>query len=295
MRKLLAFLAVAVFVAAVPAVAQVGEFAGLEIVGPAHGQSTALDDNVALWVKYISTTSSTPTVQVSADGDIQFEVNGSVDTTVACPESDDDGVIDVSDGSCDTMVEVVNAINQAGSNWRAALGTMLGTDTSTDALATLSETDTDLTKGLGLFYDTNYAGSEPEVSALLLPPQVVQTGGEAGAWFFNGAGVNTNPFARLFTLFTYFSELKDSSGTIASTVIYGVHREYKGNATVGWDLDETIRTAWSETGGADDTVNTTDFSNFPLVSREGEAFILRIGSSTTIASNTVVGAGVFAK
>lgn len=294
MRKLLAFLAVFAL-AAIPVSAQVGQFAGLEVVGPAHGQSTAADDNVALWVKYISTTRSTPTVQVSADGDIQFEVDGSVDTTVACPETDDDGVIDVSDGSCDTMLEVVNAINQAGSNWRAVLGSVLAADTSTDALATLSETDTDLTKGLGLFYDTNFAGSTPTVSALLLPPNVVQTSGDAGSFFFNGPGVNTNPFARLFTLFTYFSETKTSGGTIGATIIYGVHREYKGNATVGWDLDETSRTAWTETGGATTVNNTTDFSNFPLVSREGEAFLLRISSSTTISAQTLVGAGVFAK
>ena len=294
MRRLLAFLAV-ITLAAIPVSAQVGQFAGLDVVGPTHGQSTAADDNVAIWVKYIGTDRETPTIQVSSAGDIQFELDGTVDATVSCPEADGDGVIDVSDGSCDTFLEVVNAINQAGSNWRAALGSVLATDTSTDALATLSETDTDLTKGLGLFYDTNFAGSEPTVSALLLPPNVVQTGGEAGAWFFSGAGVNANPFARMFTLFTYFSETKTSAGTLTALNIYGVHREYKGNATVGYDLAETSRLAWTETAGATTVNNTTDFSNFPLVSREGEAFLIRYGSDTTISAQTLVGAGVFAK
>lgn len=284
-----AFLGVATFAA-------VGEFSGLNVKGPLSGAQSTLDANPVLWVKYISTTSSTPTVQVSADGDIQFEVNGSVDTTVACPEGDDDGVIDVSDGSCDTWLEVVNAINQADSNWRAALGPVLVDDESTDALATLSETDEDLSKGLGLFYDDGYAGATIEFGTPLYPPEVGATtaasGGNAGSFFFSGSEVNKNPFEDDISLLTYFRDYKTSTGTISNTIIYGSFREYRGNPTVGYDLYDRVRTVWTETGGATSTENTTDFSNFPLISNPGEFLWMRTGSSTNIdaVGNVVTGA-----
>jgi hypothetical protein len=277
--------------------AAVGEFSGLKIVGPLSGAQSSLDANPVLWVKYISTTSSTPTVQVAAGtGDIQFEVNGSVDTTVACPEGDDDGVIDVSDGSCDTFIEVVNAINQAGSNWAAVLGPVLTTDSTTDALATLAETDEDLSKGLGLYYDDGYAGATVVFGTPLFPPSVGATtaasGGNAGAFFFSGREPNKNPFEDRISLLTYFRELKGSTGTISNTIVYGSYREYRGNRTVGFDLYDRTRTLWTETGGANDTENTTDFSNFPLISAPGEFLWLRTGSSTNIDAigNVVTGA-----
>lgn len=283
---LAALLAVPVF-AALP-------FTGYTAKGPIAGTSTTADDNVALYVQYVGSASTKPTIQVAdATGDIQFEVAGAVDTTVACPEGDDDGVIDVSDAACNTMIEVVNAINQGGSNWRAVLVSVLGTDASTDALATLAETDANLRTGAPVYYDTNFAGSAPTVTALVAPV----TDPTDGSFFFQGpgGGLNVNPFRGAVSFLSGVSEKKTSTGTIAATVVYAVFREYRGNPTSGFDLYETIRTVWSQTGGATATQATLDFSNFPLISAPGEAFVARIGSSTTISVQNLNAVGVFAQ
>jgi hypothetical protein len=268
-------------------------FTGYQARGPIAGTSTTADDNVALYVQYVGTASTKPTIQVSAGGDIQFEVAGAVDTTVACPEADDDGVIDVSDAACDTMIEVVNAINQGGSNWRAVLVAALGTDSSNDAFATLSETDTNVRIGAPIYYDTNFDGSSPTVTVLVAPVYAPAD----GSFFFTGpgAGLNKNPFAKGVSFLSAVSEKKTSTGTIAATVVYGVFREYRGSPATGFDLYEVIRTVWSQTGGATATQATLDFSNFPLVSAEGEAFVARVGSSTTISAQNLNAVGVFAQ
>lgn len=291
MRRLTALVAAALL-AVTPVFAEL-PFTGYTARGPIAGTSSALDDNVALYVQYVGTASTKPTVQVSAAGDIQFEVAGAVDTTVSCPEADGDGVIDVSEAACNTMLEVVNAINQGSSNWRAVLVAALGTDASTDAFATLSETDAYVRSGTPIFYDTNYAGSEPTVTVLVAPVYDPTD----GSFFFlgPGGGLNKNPFARGISFLSGVTTIQDSAGTIASTVIRAVFREYRGSPTTGFDLYETVRTVWTQVGGADDTRATLDFSSFPLVSAEGEVFLARIGSSTTIASANVNAVGVFAQ
>lgn len=292
MRKFFAIVTAALL-AVTPAFAEL-PFTGYVARGPIAGTSTTADDNVALYVQYVGSASTKPTIQVAdATGDIQFEVAGVVDATVSCPEADNDGVIDVSDSACDTMIEVVNAINQGGSNWRAVLVSALGTDSSTDAFATLAETDVNVRIGAPIYYDTNFAGSAPTVTALVAPVYPPAD----GSFFFlgPGGGLNKNPFARGVSFLSAVSEKKTSGGTIAATVIYAVFREYRGNPTSGFDLYETIRTVWSQTGGATATQATLDFSNFPLVSAEGEAFIARIGSSTTISAQNLNAVGVFAQ
>jgi len=284
--------ALAAFLAVTPVFAEL-PFTGYTAKGPIAGTSTVVDTDVALYVQYVGTATTKPTIQVSSAGDIQFEVAGVVDATVACPEAGVTGIIDVSDGDCDTMIEVVNAINKGGSNWRAVLVSALGTDSSNDSLATLSETDTNVRIGAPLYYDTNFAGSTPVVTALVTP---VYNPAD-GSFFFQGpgGGLNVNPFRGATSFLSGVSEKKTSTGTIAATVVYGVFREYRGNPTSGFDLYEVIRTVWSQTGGATATQATLDFSNFPLVSTPGEAFLARIGSSTTISVQNLNAVGVFAQ
>lgn len=290
--------AVAVAAAALLAVGPVFAelpFTGYVSRGPIAGTSTVLDTDVALYVQYVGSATTKPTVEVSAAGLITFKVAGVADPSVACPEADDDGIIDVAQAACNTMIEVVNAINQGNSNWRAVLASSLGTDTSNDALATLSATDTNLRIGAPLFYDSNFAGSAPVVTALVAP---VYPGGPAdGSWFFlgPGGGLNTNPFRGVTSFLSGVSEKKTSGGTIADTQIFGVFREYRGSAATGYDLFEVIRTVWSQTGAATTVQGTLDFSNFPLISAPGEAFVVRIGSSTTISAQNLNAVGVFAQ
>lgn len=279
--------AVAALFAVTPVFAEL-PFTGYRAVGPIAGVSTAADSDPVFFVKYIGSTAGKPTVEVSSGGDITLKIAGSVDATVGCP-THVTGIIDVSDTSCDTFIEVANAINMSD-NWRAVLVNALGTDNANDSLATLSATDTNIrTTGVPLYYDTNYVSvldPNSEVTVLVRPP------GADGGFFFQGLNLNSNPFGGFTSFLSGVSEKKTSTGTIQATVIYGVTRVYSG---VSRALSETIRTVWSQTGAATATQGTLDFSNFPLVSSPGEAFIVRIGSSTTISAQNLNAVGVLAQ
>lgn len=114
------------------------------------GSTTEGQASIAMRIRYIGTV-GTPTIQVSAAGDLQFEQNGAVDTSVSS-----DGVIDLSTPSAteDTLGEVVGVIN-ASPHWQAILVDALPSDKSDNVLATLTETGTGLTnpEGAPVFID----------------------------------------------------------------------------------------------------------------------------------------------
>jgi len=281
MRKLFAIVT-AVLLAVTPAFAEL-PFTGFRALGPVAGtSSTASTDNVVFYAKYVGTATTKPTVEVSSIGDITFKVAGVADATIGCPTVGT-GIIDVSDTACNTYVEVADSVN-ATANWRLAIVDALGTDSSNDSLATLAATDVNIrTTGVPLFYDTNFAGSAPTVTVALRPP------GGTGAWFWEGLTLNSNPFASFTQYFSALSEKKTSGGTIANTVIFGVKRVYTGTSR---KLTEVVRTVWSQTGAATTVQGTIDFSAFPLVSAQGEIFIARIGSSTTISAQNLNAVGI---
>lgn len=286
MRKLIALVAAALL-AVTPAFAEL-PFTGYTSVGPATGASTALDDTIALYVKYVGSTAGKPTVEVNAAGDILFTIAGSADTTVGCPTAT--GTIDVSNAACNTFLEVINSINASGSNWRAAPGAMLGSESTDNTLKVLSATDTDVRIGKPLYFDNSNVDVNADLVSVVLGPPSLQVN---GAFWFQGNNLNSNPFGDLVSFFSAFSEKKTSGGTIGQTIIYGIKSVFADNASRTYS--ETVRTAWTETGGATATENQTDFSNFPLVSAPGERFVLRVSSSTSITVTNVVGAGIFAK
>jgi hypothetical protein len=298
-RLTVALMATVLLTAGMTAYSGLGQFHNFEIVGTLSQAQSTLDANPVIWIKYIGATATANVEVDAATGDIELTSAAGVDTTVACPEGDDDGVIDVSDASCNTWLEVVNAINQADSDWVAVLGPVLGSDVSTDALATLAATDEDLSKGLGLFYDDAFTGATIITSLGLYPPEVGATtaasGGNAGAFFFNGDFPNKNPFARTRSILSRASTRQTSTGTIAVTNVFEIFREYRGNPTLGYDLFERVRTRWTETGAATTAQGDLNFQNFPLVSSEGAFFALETGSSTNLTAVNHVVAGVLVK
>lgn len=283
-----ALLALAAFTA--PASAQIS-LGGLNIVGPATGASTALDDVPALYVKYVGSTAGKPTVEVDATGDITFKIAGSVDTTVGCPTIGT-GIIDVSDAACDTFGEVINKVIGQSSNWILVPGALLASESTNGTLLLTSATDTGIrTDGVPLYFDnSNTAVNADLVSVVVGPP-----GGADASFWTQGNKVNANPFADTYTFLSAFSEKKTSGGTIGQTIVYAVKSVFSGLLGSTARYTETVRTAWTETGGATATENQTDFTNFPLVAAPGEHFILRVSSSTSITVQNVVAAGAFAK
>ena len=130
------------------------------------------------------------------------------------------------------------------------------------------------------------------VSVVIGPP----TGADAKFWTLGqSAGVNANPFADTYTLLSGFSEKKTSGGTIGQTIVYAVKSVFAGVLGSTATYVETVRTAWTETGGATTVQLKEDFSNFPLIAAPGEHFILRVSSSTSISAEQLVGVGAFAR
>jgi len=269
------------------------ENGGYTFVGPATGASTTLDDTIALYVKYVGTTAGKPTVTVNATGTIEFQVAGAADTSVECPVSGAlGGIIDTTNASCNTFGEVINAINASGSNWRAVPGALLATESADNTLVALSATDTDVRIGRPLYFDNGNVSVNADLVSVVLGPPSLQSN---GSFWFQGDGVNANPFGGLYSFFAAFSEKKTSGGTIGNTVIYGVTSKFEGTGATGLRYTETVRTAWTETGGATATENQSDFTNYPIPSQPGEHFVLRVSSSTSISVTNVVGFGSLAK
>lgn len=291
-RSVVAILAAAALVATPALLTAQTFFGGYRLVGPAVGASSVSDDVIALYVKYVGTTAGKPTVEVAADGNLVFQIAGAADTTLECPVSGAlGGIIDVSDSACDTFGEVINIINGSGSNWRAAPGALLASESSNNTLKILAATDTDVRVGKPLYFDNaNVDVAADLVSVVVGPPSLAVNG---KFWFGDppSAGLNPNPFGSLTTFLSAFSEKKTSGGTIGNTIVYGVSSQFGPDRK----YSETVRTAWSETGGATATENQSDFSEFPLVSQPGERFILRVSSSTSITAQSVVAAGAFAR
>lgn len=294
LRSVVAALAIAA-VAGVPAFAQTF-FGGYRLVGPAGGAASVSDDTIAFYVKYVGTSAGKPTIEVEADGDIVLTFAGAADTSVECPVSGSlGGIIDTQHASCNTVEEVIDAINASGSNWRAVPGALLGTESLDNTLKILGATDVDLRVGKPIYFDNaNVDVAADLVSVVVGPPSLAVN----GSFWFDGAafgGVNSNPFGSLYTFLSAFSEKKTSGGTIGNTIVYGVTSKFTRSGATGLAYSETVRTVWSETGGATATENQSDFSEFPLVSQPGERFILRVSSSTSITAQSVVAAGAFAQ
>ena len=145
-------------------------------VYPAGNVLTADDTDVAILVRYVgdgsgATTSLSGLVAVAAGGDLTFTSgtlsSEAAETDFECPSSGaNGGVIDVSDTACDTLGEVVDVINCAGTGgvgastckWRAVIIDGLRSDISNDSLLTISATQASAENGLELKWDTDTAG-----------------------------------------------------------------------------------------------------------------------------------------
>lgn len=283
MRRILtlaAALAVAVFTA-LPVQAQV-PFSGYKVIAGAGAGVSVVSTDVALYVKYVGTTSGKPTVEVAAGGDITLKIAGSVDATAGCPAAGT-GIIDVSDAACDTVVEVINSINTTGSNWRVAPGAKLGSDSSNDTFATLAATDTNIrTTGAAIYNDS---GVTFDVAVVVGPPNF------SGAFFFQGSGLNANPFASTLSVLSAFRAVSTYGSGTSTINVYAVAGVFDSSRR----YTETVRTIWTEAGGATTAENQTDFTTFPLMGGEGEKIIVRLDNSAAMTSPALVAAGAMLK
>jgi len=263
-------------------------------VGSAIG---AVSTDVGMYVKYVGPKQTgTATVAVAAGGDITFSVNGGADTSLGCPTAN--GVIDVSDTACDTFAETIAVINKS-TNWRAAYGAVLGTDSDDDRLITRTTVAASGPDGIALLKDTavalnltldftpNFGGAEASGRSIKFFMDPVPS--------TNLAKLNPNPYAGLRTWLPYYEETITSSGTVGNITVYGVTRNHTGVGTAAYSANETVRTIFATLGGATTARKVLDFTHFPLSTVPGERLLVRISSGTDLTAPIIGGFGLIQK
>jgi hypothetical protein len=250
------------------------------------GALSAVSTDVALWVKYVGTSTFTtkPTIAVAAaDADIALTINGAADTTITgCGGTA--GTLDTAQTGCDTLGELCNRMN-ASANWACVVESALASDASANALDTVAASDA-VTQpgGLGLKKDTVVALN---VVVPLRP-------GITGDWYFQGNAINPNPFGGFYTFVQAIRENVTSGGTVGEFMVIGVTPKVVG---VGASkvYSETVRTIWSEPGAATTVEKNLSFINFPLMTVPGEKVLVKISATSTLTAPKLNAVGVLAK
>lgn len=254
--------------------------------------SSAVDLDVALYVKYVGTAapSTTTTVAVASNGDITLTVAGTDDVSVRCPFGGTAGIIDVSDAECNTFGEVIDAINRSG-NWIAAPRTVLRSDSSDDTLATLSASTNVLNVGgAGLLRDTDVAKN------FTVALNTKGNGNDirdfvSGTSGTQASSLRGNPLKESRQkLFGITANATFGSGTNTITV-YGVARDFnvpKGTSVIAPTAaatavySEVVRTIWTEAGAATTVEFTRRFFEVDgLDGNPGEQILVREATSAS--------------
>ncbi len=266
-------LALALLVFAAPAVAQqpVSQFVSSD------------DASVAFLVRYIGS-SDTATMQVAQGGAITFLVDAAAYTGFECPISGAlGGIIDTTNNSCDTIGEVIDAINGnctgCSSDFRAVAIDALGSD-SVDDLLTAGAAQATRTDGLPANYDTTANFAVGEGRALI--PNACRT--DISCFMSRQGNLLENPYASRQTVIGWVEGLNTyASGTSVLTV-FSVKPSNKIGGTT-----ETVTTLWSEAMGAT-TANKqfTQFQNVPILGGLGEKVIVRVVNSAAQSAITLL-------
>lgn len=294
----------------VPAQAQAFPGSGYAVGGLVSGVTTATGSPIL--IKYIGAGGGTVEVD-AATGDITLKtgpVGGSAaDTTTECPISGaNGGVIDVSDAACNTLGEVVDAIN-ASPNWRAAIQDGLRSDSSNTLLNTLAETNAAVAKGVALKID----GVAVDYNTIALIPVrddinwFLQNSApdNSGTATRPGAGVNKNPFNDSATSFLYALTNVTGTGALAAGFnVYSVAGSYvvptqsaSGPSTAAGIISlstETVTTLLTGTPAATTVDKAFDFSHFGVGGRRGEKVVVRVADAALTAS-TLQAVGSYSK
>ena len=247
--------------------------------GQAVARVRGVDDtDVAIVVDYYQASAHTfAKVAVEADGNLTFTQDASDGTTASteleCPvDGDLGGIIDVSDGDCDTFGEVVDIIN-ASTSWRAVLVGALRTDTwdANSLLADPADFDAQRVKGDLLYWDTD---------AIFIASWVVSEKQDFTSFYGAGNRLLSNPWESVRPVVRYLLENTDYDSGTSFVYFYSV----KPNNRAG---TEEVTTIYQITGGTDAADKTiVDFTFFGgILGRKGEKLIVRIENSAEMTAS----------
>ena len=261
--------ALALLVFAVPAFAQ----------QPVSKFVSADDTSVAMLVGYYGSGTSA-TMEVAQGGAITFLVAAAAYTGFECPVSGAlGGIIDTTNGACDTVDEVVDIINGSASDFRAVAVDALGTD-SVDDFLTVGATQVTTTAGVTILFDTSANFAVGEGRALI--PDACRTDISC---FVTGAGkILENPFGGRQTVIGWIEGLNTYASGTSILKAYSVKASNKRTNTT-----ESVSTLWSEAMGAT-TANKqfTQFQNTNMLGGYGEKVIVRVTNSAAQSAVTLL-------
>jgi len=294
MRSKLTFitaLVILVLALAVPSQAQWVE--NLYYRGKAVGRTITADDtSVGMKIRYIGAAAGGGEVTVAADGNISLTVATVADATTECPVAGATygGVIDVSDGDCDTAGEVCDAINFSD-DWQCVLIGLLRSDTiDANTLLAAGITAADDVDGYSVNLDTDaifktrlvlaptdnlsYYLHGPAISGAPLQPNVftgVRTVLNGARW--------TNTFGAGTSVLTVYGVKADNKRAVLNAAGTG----FTGGS-------ETVTTLYSTSSGAttvEKEIPTTPTITPILISNAGEKVIVAVDNSAAQSSITM--------
>lgn len=250
--------------------------------------SIADDTGIAMLVRYVGSNTSADVAVDAGTGDLTFRVGGVAVSTFECPVSGGlGGVIDVSNAACNTMGEVVDTINgnctgcTAPGDFRAVLIDSLRSDSSVDALVTISATELTRTDGLQLNIDTSTAFLD---SRALVPNRTNIAGYLGGPPSYK---LLENPYGGLGQAFLRYYSITETYGSGTSLISFVSVKPSNKSAGA-----ETVTTLYGPVAGPATTeTKNIDFIANPLPARLHEKLVVRTVNSAAMGTTSGFGAG----
>lgn len=263
------FAILAVVALALPAIADM----------PVTQYVSADDQSVAMLIRYIGP-GNTATIAQTQGTSIVAVSTGYVADFI-CPSGGTAGTLDLTNGGCDTMGEIVDACN-ASTYFRCALVDALRSDSSA-YLLTAGATQVTRSDGLPIYFDTSANFTVGEGRALL--PGDCRTNIRC---FVTPSGkLNENPYAGQQTFVRWVEGYSTYGSGTSALNVYSVKASNKTSGS------ETVTRLWNEAMG--NTATNKQFSQFqyqPLQGRPNEKVIVRITNSAAQASVRLLVDGV---
>ena len=275
MKKLTLFALLAVVLAVLPAVADT-----------TVNQYVSADDvSTAILIKYVGTATSA-TVASTSTANLTFQVSAAAYTGFECPIAGAlGGIIDVTNAACNTLGEVVDAINGnctgCASDFRAVIVDGLSTDSSA-LLLTVGATQATVSGGVAIPQDTSANFAVGETRAMI--PTHCRT--DIRCWLTSAGKLLENPFGGTQTKLTWVEGYSTYGAGTSALNIYSV-KQHNAEAST-----ETATLLWNEAMGAT-TVNKqfTQFQYVPLIAFPHEKMVVRISNTNAQATVRLLAAG----
>lgn len=280
MRKLTLFAILAVLLATVPVFAQ----------EPVNQYISSDDGSIALLIKYYPgvSTNTSATVASTVNTNLTFQVAAAAYTGFECPVSGAlGGIIDVTNGDCNTLGEVVDTINGTAASFasgffRAVIVDGLRSDSSA-TLLTAGATQVTRSDGLPVYFDTSANFAAGEGRALVTS----NCRDDISCWVTPQGKLIENPFGGTRSKLTWAEGYSTYGSGTSILTIYSVKMSQKPSGA------ETVTTLWSEAMGAT-TVNKqfTQFQYVPVIGKPNEKLVVRIVNSAAQATVVMLAAGL---